>query len=99
MSSQNPYLNKSSRDAYGIALYEFAKKDDRIVALTADVPESVRFTKFRENWPERFFNFGIAEQNMMGAAAGLARSGKIPYVSVYAIFAALRALEQLRTDI
>jgi len=99
MNSQNPYLNKSSRDAYGIALYEFAKKDDRIVALTADVPESVRFTKFRENWPERFFNFGIAEQNMMGAAAGLARSGKIPYVSVYAIFAALRSIEQLRTDI
>lgn len=99
MSSQNPYLNKSSRDAYGIALYESAKKDDRIVALTADVPESVRFTKFRETWPGRFFNFGIAEQNMMGAAAGLARSGKIPYVSVYAIFAALRSIEQLRTDI
>ncbi len=99
MNSQNPYLNKSSRDAYGIALYEFAQQDERIVAVTADVPESVRFTKFRETWPERFFNFGIAEQNMMGAAAGLARSGKIPYVSVYAIFAALRSIEQLRTDI
>ncbi len=99
MDTTNPYLNKSSRDAYGMAFYDLAKENDRIVALTADVPESVRFSKFRETWPDRFFNFGIAEQNMMGAAAGLAREGKIPFVSVYAIFAALRAIEQLRTDI
>lgn len=99
MDDYTRYLNKSSRDAYGIAFYELAKHDERIVAVTADVPDSVRFSKFRESWPERFYNFGIAEQNMMGAAAGLAREGKIPFVSVYAIFAALRALEQLRTDI
>lgn len=99
MDDYTGYLKKSSRDAYGMAFYEQAKRDERIVAVTADVPDSVRFTKFRESWPERFFNFGIAEQNMMGAAAGLAREGKIPFVSVYAIFAALRALEQLRTDI
>jgi transketolase len=99
MNPNNPYLNKSSRDAYGIAFFELAGADERIVALTADVPESVRFTKFRETWPDRFFNFGIAEQNMMAAAAGLAREGKIPFVSVYAIFAALRSIEQLRTDI
>lgn len=99
MNTTNPYLNKSSRDAYGMAFYDLAKENDRIVALTADVPESVRFSKFRETWPDRFFNFGIAEQNMMGAAAGFAREGKSPFVSVYAIFAALRAIEQLRTDI
>ena len=99
MDESKLYLNKSSRDAYGIALYKQAELDKRIVAITADVPDSVRFTKFREKWPERFFNFGIAEQNMMGAAAGFAREGKIPFVSVYAIFAALRALEQVRTDI
>jgi transketolase len=99
MNTTNPYLNKSSRDAYGMAFYDLAKENDRIVALTADVPESVRFSKFRETWPDRFFNFGIAEQNMMGAAAGFAREGKTPFVSVYAIFAALRAIEQLRTDI
>ena len=99
MDDYTRYLNKSSRDAYGMAFYELAKQDDRIVAVTADVPDSVRFSKFRESWPERFYNFGIAEQNMMGAAAGLAREGKIPFVSVYAIFAALRALEQVRTDI
>jgi transketolase len=99
METYEQYRNKSSRDAYGIAFYQQAKEDQRIVAVTADVPESVRFDKFRESWPERYFNFGIAEQNMMGAAAGLAREGKIPFVSVYAIFAALRALEQVRTDI
>lgn len=99
MEDSKLYLNKSSRDAYGIAFYQQAESDKRIVAVTADVPDSVRFTQFREKWPERFYNFGVAEQNMMGAAAGLAREGKIPFVSVYAIFAALRALEQIRTDI
>lgn len=99
MITKEDYINKSSRDAYGIAFFNQAKLDDRIVAVTADVPESVRFTKFRETWPDRYFNFGIAEQNMMGAAAGLAREGKTPFVSVYAIFAAMRAIEQLRTDI
>ena len=99
MDNSKLFLGKSSRDAYGIALLNQAEQDQRIVAITADVPDSVRFTKFREKWPERFFNFGIAEQNMMGAAAGFAREGKIPFVSVYAIFAALRALEQVRTDI
>jgi len=97
--SKSPYYGKSSRDAYGMAFLELAASDSRIVALTSDVPESVRFTKFRKQWPERFFDFGIAEQNMMSAAAGLARSGKLPFVSVYAIFASLRALEQARTDI
>ena len=99
MENHQIYLNKSSRDAYGIAFYQNAELDERIVAVTADVPDSVRFSKFRQRWPERFFNFGIAEQNMMGAAAGLAREGKIPFVSVYAIFAAMRAIEQVRTDI
>ena len=99
MGAEEHYLKKSSRDAYGIALYNQATLDDSIVAVTADVPESVRFTKFRETWPNRYYNFGIAEQNMMSAAAGLAREGKTPFVSVYAIFAAMRAIEQLRTDI
>jgi len=78
---------------------ELAARDDRIVAITADVPDSVRMTEFRKRWPERFFDFGIAEQNMMSAAAGMARCGKIPFVSLYAIFASLRAAEQVRTDI
>ncbi len=97
--SFSDFINKSSRDAYGLAFFQLAESDERIVAVTADVPDSVRFSQFRKAYPHRFFNFGIAEQNMMAAAAGLAREGKIPFVSVYAIFAALRAIEQARTDI
>lgn len=94
-----PYLNKSSRDAYGLGLMQLAAEDARIVCVTADVPESARMHRLFERWPERCFNFGIAEQNMMSAAAGLARCGKLPYVSVFAIFSALRAAEQARTDV
>lgn len=92
-------IGKSSRDAYGEVFYELANEDENIVALTADVGPSVRFERFEKDFPERFFDFGIAEQNLMGAAAGFAREGKIPYISVYAIFAALRSVEQIRTDI
>lgn len=92
-------IGRSSRDAYGTTLLELGAEDDRVVVVTADVPVSTRLAAFQERWPNRSFNFGIAEQNMMGAAAGLARSNKIPFVSVYAIFAALRATEQVRTDI
>ncbi len=97
--NSSKYIGLSSRDAYGKVLVELGEEDDRIVAVTADVPESTRLSAFQKRWPGRFFNFGIAEQNMMGAAAGLAREHKIPFVSVYAIFAALRATEQVRTDI
>jgi len=92
-------IGKSSRDAYGEVFFELANKDEKIVALTADVGPSVRFGKFEQEFPDRFFDFGIAEQNLMGAAAGFSREGKIPFVSVYAIFAALRSIEQIRTDI
>ncbi len=98
-NKSSKYVGLSSRDAYGKVLVELGEQDNRIVAVTADVPVSTRLTAFQKRWPRRFFNFGIAEQNMMGAAAGLARENKIPFVSVYAIFAALRATEQVRTDI
>jgi transketolase len=99
MQDSMDFIGLSSRDAYGKALLELGAADDRIVTVTADVPVSTRLAEFQSRWPERFFNFGIAEQNMVGAAAGLARSGKIPFVSVYAIFVALRATEQVRTDV
>lgn len=98
-NNSSEFIGLSSRDAYGKMLVKLGEEDDRIVAVTADVPVSTRLSEFQERWPQRVFNFGIAEQNMMGAAAGLARAGKIPFVSVYAIFAALRAAEQVRTDI
>ncbi len=92
-------IGKSSRDAYGEVLFELASQDEDMVALTADVGPSVRFDRFEKEFTDRFFDFGIAEQNLMGAAAGFARESKKPYVSVYAIFAALRSIEQIRTDI
>ncbi|MGD2165085.1 MAG: transketolase C-terminal domain-containing protein [Anaerolineae bacterium] len=92
-------LGLASRDAFGKMLVKFGQSDDRIVALTADLASSVRVAEFGDQFPERMFNFGVAEQNMMGAAAGLALTGKIPFVSTYAVFAALRAAEQMRTDV
>lgn len=89
----------SSRDAFGLTLAELALEDPRIVALTADLASSVRLADMMKVAPERVFNFGIAEQDMMGAAAGLALSGKIPFVTTFAVFASLRAAEQARTDI
>ena len=70
-----------------------------VVVLDADVAKSIKTTDFRERFPERSFNFGIAEQNMMGAAAGMASTGLIPFASTYAVFASMRALDQVRNSI
>jgi transketolase len=67
--------------------------------LDADVSKSIKTTKFAERFPERSFNFGIAEQNMMAAAAGMATTGLIPFATTYAVFATLRALDQVRNSI
>ena len=71
----------TSREIYGRTLAELAKSDDRIVALTADLEKSTALNKFGEVFPERVFNVGIAEQNLMGAAAGMAKTGLIPFAS------------------
>jgi len=97
--NQSKYIGISSRDAYGATLIELAKEDQRIVGLTADLANSVRMDVFQKEFPDRMFNMGIAEQNMMGAAAGLALVGKIPFVSTFAAFASMRSHEQARTDI
>jgi len=96
---QSPFVGKPSRDAFGAVLVELARADERIVALTADLGTSVRLEAFMKEFPERCFNFGIAEQDMMGASAGLALGGKIPFVTTYAAFASMRATEQARTDV
>jgi transketolase len=96
---RSPYVGLSSRDAFGKALVEIGKADARVVALTADLGSSVRIAEFARHFPDRAFNFGVAEQDMMGAAAGLALGGKIPFVTTYAVFASLRAAEQARTDV
>jgi len=80
------------------SLTKLAEKDNRIFLLTGDLGYGV-LEKFRENFPDRFFNMGVAEQNMIGTAAGLGLSGKIPYVYSIATFPVMRALEQIRNDV
>jgi len=88
-----------TRDAYGEILVELGEKNPNIVVLEADISKSTRTCYFAEKFPERFFNTGVAEQNEMMIAAGLATCGKIPFVSTYAVFASMRACEQVRTFI
>jgi len=92
-------MGLSIRDAFGKALVDLAKQDDRVVGLTADLTEATRMNYFAQEFPHRFFNFGVAEGNMMVAAAGMAAAGKIPFVSTFAVFASGRAWEPIRQSI
>src|SRR5512140_1399549 len=89
----------ATRDAYGETLVELGAENSNIVALDADLCGSTKTGVFAKKFPERFFNMGIAEANMVGTAAGLAAAGKIPFVSTFAIFAAGRAWEQIRQSV
>lgn len=91
--------NIATRDAYGEVLVEIGAAIPEVVVLDADLSKSTKTAKFAERFPERFFNMGIAEQNLMGTAAGLAAAGKIPFASTFAIFATGRAFEQIRNSI
>ncbi|RME78411.1 MAG: transketolase family protein [Chloroflexi bacterium] len=91
--------SQATRYAYAEAILELGEKDPRIVVLDADVSKSIGTNKFAEKFPDRSFNFGIAEQNMMAAAAGMATTGLIPFASTYAVFASMRALDQVRNSI
>ena len=86
-------------EIYGHVLAQLGEERKDLVALTADLAKSTKIGKFGEKHPERFFNVGIAEQNLFGIAAGLALAGYVPFVSTFAVFASLRAGEQVRTDI
>lgn len=89
-------MGMSGRDGFGRALLELGQENERVVALCADLTESVRVQDFAEKYPERFFQIGIAEQDMIGTAAGMALAGYIPFATTYAVFAAQRANEQIR---
>lgn len=91
-------IKQSQTEAVDNTLMELAKNNSKIVALTADMADRI-IPKFSRNYKDRFFNLGIAEQNMMGAAAGLAKSGFIPFVTTLVVFLSMRACEQLRTDV
>lgn len=87
---------KSTRDGFGEAIVELAEQNEHVVALTADLTESLRLTKFAQIFPGRFIQVGIAEQNMIGVAAGLALQGKIPFAASFAAFSPGRTWEQIR---
>lgn len=88
----------ATRDAYGKALIELIDNKD-VVVLDADLAKATKTIEFKKICPNRFFNMGIAEQDMIGTAAGLATCGKIPFTSTFAIFAAGRAYEQIRNSV
>jgi transketolase len=86
----------ATREAYGKALLELGRKRPEVVALDADLSGSTKTKVFGKEFPDRFFNVGIAEQDLIGVAAGLALGGKIPFASTFAVFATGRAWEQIR---
>ncbi|MEG1537116.1 MAG: transketolase family protein [Clostridiales bacterium] len=92
-------VNIATRDAYGNTLAALATENPNVVVLDADLSKSTKTANFQKVAPERFINAGIAEQNMVGVAAGLAASGKIPFVSSFAVFATGRAFEQIRNSV
>jgi transketolase len=89
----------ATAEYYGNALAELAAKHNDVIGLTADLALSTKIGILDEKLPGRLLNFGIAEQNMMSAAAGMALAGFVPYLSTFSAFASMRACEQLRTDI
>ena len=90
---------KATRQSYGEALLELGKENNNIVVLDADLSNATKTKLFAKEFPERFFDMGIAEQDMMSTAAGMATCGKIPYTSTFAMFAGGRAYDQIRNSI
>lgn len=100
MKKSEDKVNKiATRDAYGQALVKLGGENIDIVVLDADLSKSTKTADFHKVYPERFFNMGIAEQNLIGFSAGLAAAGKIPFASTFAIFATGRAFEQIRNSV
>ncbi|MBO7118306.1 MAG: transketolase family protein [Bacteroidales bacterium] len=88
-----------TRSGFGVGLYEAGKADSRVVALTADLKGSLKMDQFAAEFPERFIQCGIAESNMVGAAAGLAVTGKIPFIGSFAEFVSGRVYDQVRQEV
>lgn len=90
---------KATRQSYGEALLELGKENKKIVVFDSDLSSATKTNLFAKEFPERFFDMGIAEQNMISTAAGIATCGKIPYASTFAVFAAGRAYDQIRNSV
>lgn len=95
----NEEIKIATRQSFGEEIAKLGEKNEKIVVLDADLSEATKTKIFAEKFPERFFDMGIAEQNMMSTAAGLATCGKIPFASTFAMFAAGRAYDQIRNSI
>lgn len=91
--------NKDTRSGFGAGLLELGKKNDKVVALTADLKGSVKMDAFAKEFPQRFFQCGIAEANMVGTAAGLSLNGQIPFIGTFAAFATGRVYDQIRMSV
>jgi transketolase len=92
-------MGKATREAYGEALAELGQKNPNVVVLDADLSKSTKTVEFKKKFPERFINVGISEADLIGTAAGISTTGKIPFASTFAMFAAGRAFEQIRNTV
>ena len=92
-------IKKATRQSYGEALLELGKENEQIVVFDADLASATKTNLFAKEFPNRFFDMGIAEQNMISTVAGMATCGKIPYASTFAVFAAGRAYDQIRNSV
>ncbi len=92
-------IKKATRQSYGEALLELGKENKNIVVFDADLSIATKTNIFAKEFPERFYDMGIAEQNMISTAAGMSTCGKIPYASTFAVFAAGRAYDQIRNSV
>jgi transketolase len=99
MTNLTSMEKKDTRSGFGDGLYEIAKQNDAVVGLCADLTGSLKMNKFQNEFPERFFQVGIAEANMMGLAAGMATAGKIPFTGTFANFSTGRVYDQIRQSI
>lgn len=90
---------KATRDGFGVGVIEAGRKNTNVVVLDADVGSSTRAKEFMKEFPDRFFEMGIAETNMIGVAAGMATCGKVPFASTFAVFASSRVADQLRNSV
>ena len=90
---------KATRQSYGETLVELGKENEKIVVLDADLANATKTIEFAKEFPQRFFDIGIAEADMIGTAAGMSLCGKIPYASTFAVFAAGRTYDQIRSSV
>ena len=99
MTAVAAHTGMQSRLAFGAALVDAAATNNRVVALSADTQDLIPTRAFKEKYPERFVEVGIAEQNIIGVAAGLATAGLVPAACGYAPFLTARSMEQVRNDV